>query len=224
MKLDEYDYSLPFRHGAAFTDQWEDGTMSAGGTFEVAYLADLVMPTGELVACDAIVSHSRYPFLRRVPPGRYPVSVTLANITRGYFAGSTMVAFARVRFSDRPIVRWEDALRVGDDPGICTVEDDFVGGYPVDSGNGGFMDRSALLYQDSLPFEESQAITWQLVGEIQATDGPIAEGVSMVIDPSTGANVVAFMSGQGDGWYPSYWGLDEQDEPVCIVTCFGLVF
>lgn len=36
-------------------------------------------------------------------------------------------------------------------------------------------------------------------------------------------NVVMCRSGFGDGYYPTYVGLDVQDQVVCFVTDFGVI-
>jgi hypothetical protein len=46
---------------------------------------------------------------------------------------------------------------------------------------------------------------------------------SAVLDPETGANIVCFHSGHGDGCYPSYFGLAADGSAACLVTDFGLL-
>jgi len=46
---------------------------------------------------------------------------------------------------------------------------------------------------------------------------------SGVLDPETGANIVAFPSGEGDGCYASYFGLAADGSAACLVTDFGLL-
>jgi hypothetical protein len=43
---------------------------------------------------------------------------------------------------------------------------------------------------------------------------------SVVVDPSSGADAVVFTSGYGDDSYGTYWGIDADDEVVCLVTDF----
>ncbi|WP_317615143.1 MULTISPECIES: DUF4241 domain-containing protein [Bacillus] len=33
-------------------------------------------------------------------------------------------------------------------------------------------------------------------------------------------DIAMFTTGFGDGMYPSFWGLDENGEPACLVTDF----
>src|SRR5262245_26344865 len=67
-------------------------------------LPDLWLPTGEIVAADGFIME-RPPFRRRVKPGRYPVMIAIAA-----FTDDERIAFAQVRFSDRPVAHWELAL------------------------------------------------------------------------------------------------------------------
>jgi hypothetical protein len=48
-----------------------------------------------------------------------------------------------------------------------------------------------------------------------AADIPVGDG--------TGLNVVAFASGWGDGYCPSYFGLDAAGKPLVLVTSFGII-
>ena len=43
------------------------------------------------------------------------------------------------------------------------------------------------------------------------------------ISPTSNLNVVSFSSGWGDGGYPSYFGYDKHENPVALVTDFGLL-
>jgi uncharacterized protein DUF4241 len=43
------------------------------------------------------------------------------------------------------------------------------------------------------------------------------------LDEETGANILLFTSGWGDGAYPSYWGYAADDALVCLLTDFGVV-
>jgi hypothetical protein len=46
---------------------------------------------------------------------------------------------------------------------------------------------------------------------------------SAVLDSETGANLVSFRSGDGDGCYASYFGLAADGSAACLVTDFGLL-
>jgi Protein of unknown function (DUF4241) len=49
---------------------------------------------------------------------------------------------------------------------------------------------------------------------------PTWSWTNLILDEATGANVIAFSSGYGDGSYPSYWGHDLAGQRVALVTDF----
>jgi len=206
--------------GTAYENEVEQGTVA------MAYLTDVVLPSGSIVACDAIVNVGAPPFEKRVAPGRYPVMLSVAHPTTGYFSGKEYPAFVWLRFGPSRPVRWEMATRPGEDLATLNPEadDDFFG-YDVDSGTGCFMDTVAQRFIDDLSNEDGGVFTAELIDEMQREyqGGPLDRlAANVTVDPATGANLVAFMSGMGDGTYPSYWGYDASDTVVWLVTDFGL--
>ncbi|HEX4608481.1 MAG TPA: DUF4241 domain-containing protein, partial [Urbifossiella sp.] len=89
---------------AAFTDG-QEFVGDDRGRFQVRCIdtTDLVLPTGKIVVCDPALGGDT-PLVRHVPPGRYPVRLSLyENDPVG----------AMVRFSNRAPARWEMALWPG---------------------------------------------------------------------------------------------------------------
>lgn len=119
-----------------------------------------------------------------------------------------------IKFSDRKPVKWEMAL-VGEEKLAELEEDDFYG-YGVDSGTGGFMDKSLadkVLELDLDIYDEFE----------KQFDETYVYTYSYAIGNLLGGEqneVVAFSSGYGDGSYPSYFGFDEAGEPCVLVTDF----
>jgi hypothetical protein len=173
-------------------------------------LPDLWLPTGEIVAADGFIME-RQPFTRRVRPGRYLVTIAIAA-----FATDERIAFSQVRFSDRPVARWELALVNGQD--LSTLKPGYFFGYPVDSGTGCFADPQAvdLINEASDPemifFNEVSA-------EMEKVYRHTRSWVSIETPKGSAA---LFSSGFGDGMYPSYFGLDDAQEPVTLLTDFGV--
>ena len=52
---------------------------------------------------------------------------------------------------------------------------------------------------------------------------PTWSWTNLILDEASGANVIAFSSGYGDGSYPSYWGYDLAGQRVALVTDFGVL-
>jgi Protein of unknown function (DUF4241) len=171
-------------------------------------LPDLWLPTGEIVAADGFVMQ-RQPFTRRVRPGRYPLTIAIAAL-----AADERIAFAHVRFSDRPVVRWEMAVVAGQDR--STLQPDCFFGYPVDSGTGCFADAEAVeLINDAS--DPDMAFFNEVTAEM---DKVYRHTRSWVHIETPKGSAALFSSGFGDGMYPSYFGVDDALEPVAIVTDF----
>jgi hypothetical protein len=117
------------------------------------------------------------------------------------------VAFALLAFGEARPVRWIDA-----------VDDKGGSGYPVDSGTGRFADAATA----------ARLAARERSGDLDLFDaieraGLFTQGwANLCVDPASGANLIAFPSGAGDGTYHSYWGLDERGAVVALVTDFGL--
>jgi hypothetical protein len=90
-------------------------------------------------------------------------------------------------------------------------------GYGVDAGTGWFADVATLRAFDECGEDASD--------ELMAAMDRTYENTWSWADVNcgdSGENIIAFSSGYGDGLYASFWGLDEEGAPVCLVTDFGL--
>jgi Protein of unknown function (DUF4241) len=192
-------------------------------------VGNLTVTSGRILACDPLAFWEDKPFTRTVPAGKYPVYVTyLWDKDKQY----KRVAFARLQFVEGKLpTNWELALQPNQD--VTTLGDDELFGYGVDAGTGCFMDADAIDKWKVLVEQRDDVIIRQASGE-DIPDDPISARMrpsdeanldwwSMTINEETGLNVIAFTSGFGDGSYPSYWGLDESNQPICLVTDFLVV-
>ncbi|CCV10641.1 conserved exported hypothetical protein [Mesorhizobium sp. STM 4661] len=179
----------------------------------VAPIGELELPTGEIIACDPLVSGVETPALsRKVKPGRYPVSLLEAQ---------DRVAVAVLRFRPGTPVRWELATVPGQD--VATLKSDEMFGYPVDAGLGSFMDKTAMALmseqQDRLKADENY------YDDVLAAEFAPNQDRFVMHHPAAGnpVNIAMFWSGWGDGFYPSFWGLDAAGEPLLLTTDFGVL-
>lgn len=181
-------------------------------TFEPTTIGEVVLPTGRLVAWDPLVLDNAEPFTREVPVGRFPVEVALAELDVG-----RRIAFARIRFSAEPAVRWEPALLPGQHPSL--LEDDEVYGYPVDSGAASFMDEAALEALVARSLKDRGYL--RSVAEAMTNDDDWS-ALELRPDPAREANVVAFSVGFGEdgATYPTSFGFGAGGELVVVVTDF----
>lgn len=194
---------------AAFTP----GTRFArpsGGPVEVStrVLGELRVPTGRIVVADPFTTDFTdppTPLARRTPTGVFPVELALAHMLD---SDDVRVACARVRFAPPNIhaVRWELAHFEGQDP---APGDDELAAYGVDAGMGCFFDAAARTHDDD---------TW-----LDASERNVVPTWTWLLAEAGPANIVMFSSGWGDGFYPSYWGLDAEDNLVELITDFEVL-
>ncbi len=190
--------------------------MSAGRSVDlsVAKVGDLVLPSGRVVAADAFaVGTGVAPFTRTLPPGRLPVLVLRA----GPPGGPGWVAAAMIRAGSGDPVRWEPALVPGQDPAKLGPDEFY--GYGVDSGTGGFWSAEA----GTLDEGAFRAFGDRLLDALGQTEEAYRDAAEVMIDPTSGLNVVAFSSGWGDGSYPTWFGLDAAGQPVVVLTSFDVL-
>jgi hypothetical protein len=123
-----------------------------------------------------------------------------------------------LKFGDEKPARWGAALLANQ--GKTSSRADEVNYYGVDSATGCFMD-----------VEAARVLSENADGDIYSEQ--IAEGMdktyvdtwswaNICLNPATGANIICFSTGLGDGAYASYFGYGEKGGVLCLVTDFGL--
>ncbi|MEY9930272.1 hypothetical protein ABH926_004917 [Catenulispora sp. GP43] len=161
----------------------------------------LHMPSGQVIVTDPGTFHRAVPFTIEVPPGDYPVLVAAMRWVEAPW-GETPAALLRI--SEKPTATWELGLQPGQDERELGPDEFF--GFGVDSGTGSFLDAAG-----------AEALQ-RIFSERIKTDGPSALMDSPVVDPTTGANLIMFMSGYGDGSYPVWIGRDQDGGVTCLVA------
>jgi hypothetical protein len=191
-------------------------------TFTRYPFADVVLPTGEIVACDPLVGEEAS-FVHAVAPGTYPVFLTICDLASPGDKADHRVVYATLLLRAAEPARWQIA-------GQHTVTQyGHQGAYFVDTGMGCFMDRATA---DALRprFKADREYYEQVAKQTHQKDPaavpfPVEHLITCLDhrleDPATG-NCVMFGSGVGDGEYFSYWGDDAAGAPLCLVTDFAV--
>lgn len=175
-------------------------------------IGDLILPTGYLVACDPFVADVSVPFNLPVPKGTFPVVLTIAD-----YGHDQRVAFASIRFQQILPVKWKMMATGGNDPATLEPGDHF--GYAVDSGTGCLMDHSAGQMLFAKITAEPDYFKF-MMAEMEKTYRHTWSWLNLAMG---NANVIAFSSGDGDGAYATYAGLNADEQVVAIVTEFQVV-
>jgi hypothetical protein len=207
-----------FRPGVRLEVAGGEGVPGVGGivAVEVEQLGTLRLPSGALIACDPTYlepvepgagewvtksysyQQSRHPFTaaNNRPAGRLPGSAFPVPLVSG--SGPT-VAAVKVQVSDGPVDSWEMALRVGEDP--RTLPDGGFYGFGVDR-------VAAASWTPRPPPPYPQTAQFAL--------GP--EQSRELTDDASGANLIAFHSGWGDGSYLVWIGRTAAGDIACFVA------
>jgi hypothetical protein len=178
-----------------------------------AAFAGEVLRAGELyvrervVACDPNLVFSAKPFVRPVliPEQWYSVWLALDDFR-------VTCALLQLMEEGRPltgeVVHWELALREGDEP--ARITEDAQAGYMVDYATGCFMSA------ETATFLQTDRSAYNTLTRVMEMAAPWA-----LFETSSRHYAVGFSSGSGDGRYPSYWGLDAEGQPLCLITDFS---
>ncbi|GAA1700568.1 hypothetical protein GCM10009733_112190 [Nonomuraea maheshkhaliensis] len=212
MPIPPADSSTIFKEGTRY--QWPNGDILR---IELREAGALQLPTGNLVARDNSIGgldpeDDTQAFAVKVMSGSYPVVLAIVNWEKSPHARQR-VAAAKVMISQVEATSWEMALRPGQR--IADLAPDSVYGFPVDSGQGCYLDASLLSFLQASQRDEVQ---------LDAARDEVMENChAELIDPKTGGNIILFDCGMGDGLYPTWIGRSAAGEIVCFATDLELL-
>ena len=170
--------------------------------------------SGQIIACDPLhIDEYGLPFTQLFPVGEFPVQLSIAKV-----AQEETVAFARINFSDEPVVRWQLALLKDQKP--MPVGSDEPHGFGVDAGIGIYMDQSAIkaMTQEQLT-EIEEGISKDILKEMEKHYHYDWKYAMYNVGQS---KLAAFTTGLGDGRYATYIGFDAKGNPCRLIADFGL--
>lgn len=194
---------------------WDGPTQTAQHEIRMTTLGSMTFPDGELVLGDPyLLDEVPAPITRRLSTGPHDVVIATATVGPGH----DRIAAALLVRSPAPVARWTMAHLPTQEPRSLTDHEFF--GYAVDAGTGCFAGLAAAEATAAVMHEDAGMLEDPLSRGLLA-DGS-APGATLV-SPAAGVDpVAAFSSGWGDGYYPTWIGLDAHDEVVVVVTDFLL--
>ena len=198
--------------------------LSANKYYDQFEIGLLSVPTGQVVCADPMYKELGLPQSWSVNPGNYPVNIYIG--LEEDFRGR--VAYAEIVFSTSKVVEWKMSL-ISEDILKDEFEKKMNGVYPVENGLGSFSDYSTWkkycqkikdfykenpqgnFYNDELEalFKVNRNIPQSSRGE---------DWIDYQINDSE--NIIMFGSGLGDGLYSRYVGMDENGNPVKLISDF----
>ena len=184
------------------------------------------VPSGKLIVADPLSylsgEHVIAPVLKReIPKGSYPAEVAICR----YPQIGVRMCSARLKIKDMAAVRYELA-ESEEETAAFKAKDGVMHGFPVDAGMMCFIDaKSAENYKAFIDnwhrehpdknhyddyFAAFFAESYKKLPAYQREGGDFIEWT----DPDSGERMVQIASGFGDGFYHSFWGIDESGE-IC---------
>ncbi|WBQ05587.1 DUF4241 domain-containing protein [Kribbella sp. CA-293567] len=164
-------------------------------------LGVLRVPSGRLEASDPFVNLGEG-IVVDIPPGDYPVRVTVADVSDEQDGSHLREAYLSVVLAEGEVTTVTAAARAGEVP-----EDGKYFSVPVDAGTVGFADADAVAsampagdwYEDV--YDNGRDDSWFAL--IDSKEHLIKGCANVVMPAATaGENVVLAHSGWGDGYYP----------------------
>ncbi|MFV2174087.1 DUF4241 domain-containing protein [Actinomadura sp. LOL_016] len=174
-------------------------------TVEVRRAGTLRMPSGRVAGADpGRLEGGAEPFTTAIPPGEYDLMLSWVRLDAE--PDHRRMAAARLAVRDVPVTSWELALLDGQGPRARGEEEFF--GFGVDSGLGCFVDAAAV---EALASIADKALE-EKFGSDEDDETP------EFTDPATGANLIVFPAGWGDGSYPTWIGRGPDGEVAALVA------
>lgn len=195
---------------------------------DILDIGEVNLSSGKIIACDPLAylyDDQVSPFIQSVKPNKYEVSLLIIK-------DEERISIAKISFSDNEPKRYELAVTGEED--LSEVEEGEFFGYPVDAGMGCFCDYDAAKkyfeYEKKLEeesegdFDNRYDDLFADLLEDNAKKNPkyqseYGDWLNWNIDESD-SNIVLFTSGYGDGYYPSYFAYDDNENICALYTIF----
>jgi hypothetical protein len=193
------------------------------------HIGDVNLPTGKIIVADPFFSLEQRPFSRTVEADKYPVYIYMTEIDTLHHR----VAYAKIKFRPEDASKWVLALTddLTNDELTDLGEDEFYG-FPVESGLACFLDEETntrfVAKMDELQEKNPESNYYDdvLSDEFREYSGKnnfsreLGDWNDHRPDAGSDNNVIMFASGWGDGYYPAYWGLNENGDTIELVIDF----
>lgn len=195
---------------------------------DILDIGEINLTTGKIIACDPLAylyEDDISPFIQTVKPDKYKVTLLIIK-------DEERISMIKVSFSDNKPERYE--LAVSGEENLSEAEEGDFFGYPVDAGMGCVCDYEAakkyLEYEKKLEeesggnFDNRYDDLFADLLEDNAKKNPkyqsqYGDWLNWNI-PESDLNIVLFSSGYGDGYYPSYFAYDKNDDICAFYTIF----
>ncbi len=193
------------------------------------HIGDVNLPTGKIIVADPFFTVEQRPFARAVEPDKYPVYVYMSEIDNMHHR----IAYAKIKFRPETATKW--ILALTDDitnEEIKELDEEEFYGFPVESGLACFLDEKTngelIAKINALQERDPEANYYDaaLADEFREYSGKnkfsreLGDWNDHHPNKDSDDNAIMFASGWGDGYYPVYWGLNNDGDTVELVIDF----
>jgi hypothetical protein len=177
------------------------------------------LPTGRIVACDPLITNDMKEFKIHFPQGEFPVLIHKER-------ESNCIAYVEIIFGEEKITEWK--LATTEDQNIEELKGEEIFGYPEESGMGCLMDfetQDSLNHLEKRLFHRKGAEFMGIYEEFFHEEfydhtGLADQYAFLKPDVEKEGTIFAFETGYGEGFYASYIGFGNDNQPLKIVTEF----
>jgi hypothetical protein len=214
------DYRFDAAHvAAAFSEHAPEFRFwDQGARFKVVELGAVVITSGAVIADDPLFGWLA-PFERRIPPGTYPVSLALVQLS----SGDERIAFARLLISPAAVIAWESAWNEPIPQSIVldgkshVVPRQYAFYCSTETGVGCFMDAAAI---PAIRNWDHEVYTHHVMDGLEDHSRNTWSSLSFQPDPARPETIVCYRT--EPGCHPSHFGLDANGNAAVIVTDFRM--
>lgn len=180
---------------------------------------DITLTSGKLAVSDPLITSEMPAFTTDFPLGNFPVLVHKE-------IDSNCIAYVEIVFSNSEIASWKLATSEGQNTG--NLQEGEIFGFPVESGMGCLMDfetqQNLNLLEQHLfkrKGDDFMGIYEEFFHEhFFDENGAIDQFAFLKPDEEKPGNIFAFETGYGEGFYASYIGFGNENQPVKLITEF----
>ena len=172
-------------------------------SFSVFDIGHLRIESGKIIACDPIEMKTHQPFIQNFPQGDFPVQLAMAN---------DRVAYARIVFSEEPVVKWESALRPGQK--ALALQNA--------RNNCNYISHGTEIYLDEKTSQAFQAKGKDEFAYIFGYKLELSDYKGLIYTFDKGS-IAIFATGYGGDCYASYIGYDAQNRICRLISDFGFI-
>lgn len=195
------------------------------------HAGDVNLPTGRIVLADPFLAYEQAAFSKHVEPDKYPVYIYISEIDKLHHR----IAYAKIKFRPESATKWilaftEDVTAEE----VDELEEDEYFGFDVESGIAGFMDEETrdefttkleAAYETDEEYDYYDAV---LAEEFKAYSGKnnfsreLGDWNDHKLAADSDNNIIMFSAGWGEGYFPAYWGYNDNGDLVELAVDFLL--